>query len=58
MMSVSERRMFCLIWLFGGGGMGDAGVDEEAGCGGLEDEVWLEEAEEAGDDGTLEVEDD
>lgn len=29
-MSVSERRMFCLIWLFGGGGMGDAGGAEEA----------------------------
>lgn len=29
-MSVSERRMFCLIWLFGGGGTGDAGGAEEA----------------------------
>lgn len=58
MMSVSERRMFCLIWLFGGGGMGDTGGAEAAGCEGLEEEVWLEEAEETGDDGTLEVEDD
>lgn len=54
-MSVSERRMFCLIWLFGGGGMEDAGGAEEAECGGLEEE-WLEGAEEAGDDGTLEEE--
>lgn len=50
MISVSERRMFCLIWLFGGGGMGDA---DEAECGGL-DEEWPEGAEETGDDGTLE----
>lgn len=53
-MSVSERRMFCLIWLFGGGGsMGDTGGAEAAGCGGL-DEEWLEWVEETGDDGTLE----
>lgn len=36
----------------------DTGGAEAAGCGGLEDEVWLEGAEETGDDGTLEVEDD
>lgn len=48
-MSVSERRMFCLIWLFGGGGTGDAE------CEGL-DEVWLEGAEETADGGTLEEE--
>lgn len=47
--------MFVLIWLLGGGGMGD---DEAAGCGGLENEEWLEGAEETGDDGALEVEDD
>ena len=47
--------MFCLTWLLGGGGMG---VTEEAGCGGLEDEEWLELAEEAGDDGTLEDDED
>lgn len=45
-MSVSERRMFCLIWLLGGGGIGDT---EAAECEGLEEEEWLEE-----DDGTLE----
>lgn len=37
-MSVSERRMFCLIWLFGGGGKGDAGGAEEAECEDLEEE--------------------
>lgn len=50
-MSVSERRMFCLIWLFGGLGAGDAGGAEEDEW--ALDEEWLEEAE---DDGTLEEE--
>lgn len=52
-MSVNERRMFCLIWLLGGGGIVDTGGAEAAGCGGL-DEEWLEETEEAGDDASLE----
>lgn len=38
--------------------MGETGGAEAAGCGGLEDEEWLEGAEETGDDGTLEDEDD
>lgn len=41
--------MFCLIWLLGGGGIGDTGGAEAAECEGLEEEEWLE-----GDDGTLE----
>lgn len=49
--------MFVLIWLLGGGDMGDIGGAEAAGCGGLEDKEWLEGAEETGDDGTLEAED-
>lgn len=57
-MSVSERRMFVLIWLFGGGRTGDTVGAEGAGCGGLEDEEWLEGAEEGGVDGTLEDEED
>lgn len=36
--------------------MGETGGADVAGCGGLEDE-WLEGAEETGDDGTLEEED-
>ncbi len=38
--------------------MGDTVGAEEAGCGGLEDEEWLEGAEETGDDGTLGDEED
>lgn len=52
-MSVSERRMFCLIWLLGGGGMGEPERAEEDECEGL-DEEWLERDEETGDGGTLE----
>lgn len=52
---MSERRMFCLIWLFGGG-MGDMGGAEAAGWGGLEEEEWLEGDDETGEDGTLEDE--
>lgn len=52
-MSVSERRMFCLIWLLGGGGIGGTGGAEAAGWA-LEDEEWLEGGEETVDDGTLE----
>lgn len=50
MISVSERRMFCLIWLLGGGGMGGG-----AECEDLEDEEWLEGPE---DDFPLDEEDD
>lgn len=58
-MSVSERRMFCLIWLLGGGGIGVEGGADAAGCGGLEEEdEWLEDVEETGDDGTLEDDED
>lgn len=55
-MSVSDRRMFCLIWWLGGGGMGDEGGAEEAEWRDL-DEEWPEreeEEEEPGDEDTLE----
>lgn len=52
-MSVSDRRMFCLIWWFGGGGMGDEGGAEAVGWECLDLE-WLEREEEADDDETLE----
>lgn len=57
-MSVKDRRMFCLIWLLGGSGIGETGGAETAECVGLEDEEWLEGEEETGDDGTLGDEDD
>lgn len=62
-MSVKDRRMFCLIWLLGGSGIGETGGAETGGaetaeCVGLEDEEWLEGEEETGDDGTLGDEDD
>lgn len=37
--------------------MGDTGGAEAAGCESLEDDEWLEGAEETGADGTLEDED-
>lgn len=48
--------MFCLIWLFGGGGRGETGDADVAECGGLEDEERPERDEETGDDETLEEE--
>lgn len=54
-MSVSERRMFFLIWWLGGGLIGEAGGGADVGgWAGLEDEEWLGGAEDTGDDGTLE----
>lgn len=53
-MSVSERRMFFLIWWLGGGLIGEAGGADVGGCAGLEDEEWLDGAEDTGDDGTFE----
>ena len=42
-MSVSERRMFCLIWLLGGGREGMEGRvgAEAAGWGGLGEDDWV-----------------
>lgn len=38
--------------------MGITEAAEAGGCGGLEEEVWLDGAEDTGDDGTLEDEED
>ena len=49
--------MFCLIWLLGGGGIGDPEVADEGGCECLDEEdEWLEEGEETLGDVTLEDE--
>lgn len=53
-MSVSERRIFFLIWWLGGGRIGETGRAEVGGCTDLEEEEWLGGAEDTGDDGTLE----
>lgn len=55
MMSVSERRMFVLIWLLGGSARAATAADG-AGCAALEADEWLEGAVGAGVDGTLEEE--
>lgn len=55
-MSVSERRMFCLIWLLAGGLTGDEWEDDPCGWECLEDEERLDEVEDAGEDGTREEE--